>query len=97
MARHGYGRALVDTFIVLPQRSATCSKCGSRYTGHKEEVDCMGCGTRLQTADVRCNKKVPCGMWTVTTLRKAKPTDVKAEDGQARDTRETIPTQATPA
>lgn len=88
MARHGYGRSMVDTFIVIPQRSATCNNCGTTYQGAKEKVTCLGCGEQLVTNDVRCTKKLPTGIWNVTTLR-ARPK--RTVNGQARDSRETVP------
>lgn len=69
MARHGYGKTIVDSYVVVPQRSAVCMKCQSRYQGADTHVKCRGCGTKMETLDVGCKKKIPTGVWNVTTMR----------------------------
>lgn len=58
-------RVVVDTFIVVPQRRASCHVCGSLYIGTKENVVCLGCKTALKTSDANAVKKVPTGVWSV--------------------------------
>lgn len=71
--KHGHGKVLVDAFITIEQRMALCVRCGTRYTGPKKEVKCKGCGAMLESGDVSCVKKVPSGMWQITTMKKGKP------------------------
>ena len=73
MARHGYGKVVIDSFIEVPQRTVLCNGCGSSYSGMKEKLKCRGCGAELTTQDVACKKKVPTGIWNVTTQRASKP------------------------
>lgn len=79
--RHGYGKILVDTFIVVEQRRGQCPKCASEYLGPELEVECRGCGTRFATIDVKCRKKIATGVWTVTTMRNRKPKEPAGESG----------------
>lgn len=58
-------RVVVDTFISIPQRRASCHVCGSIYTGTKENVICLGCKAPLATVDSKATKRVPTGVWSV--------------------------------
>ncbi len=77
MARHGHGRSIVDAYFNIEQRIGTCNKCGTQYTGPKVNLRCIGCGNEMVTRDIKSVKKVPTGIWNVTTLRKKRP---EAED-----------------
>jgi len=83
LARHGHGKTLVDTFIVIPQRLANCGGCGTTYNGPKDHVTCRGCGRELKTQDVNCTKKVPTGIWQVATMKSGKPRDDDESEGLA--------------
>jgi hypothetical protein len=70
LSRHGHGKMVIDAYIEVPQRVANCQKCGTSYHGPKDKVKCKGCGKMLTTGEMNCVKKIPAGVWNVTTMRK---------------------------
>lgn len=75
ISKHGYGRALVDGFIIIEQRFGNCSKCDSIYTGPKKKVICPNCKNEITTSDVKCVKRVPTGIFTVSSQKKKGPNE----------------------
>jgi len=62
--KYSSSNAVIDTFVVIPQRVGVCDFCLVRYTGSKDAVHCYRCGRVIKTKDVNAFKKVPSGVFT---------------------------------
>lgn len=69
MAKHGHGKTIIDSFVVIKMRYAACNKCQSTYKGPDNSVVCRGCKKVLVTQDVSAEQKIPVGVWLVANLK----------------------------